>query len=171
MLDSQRRREGACIESFILFNFLLNSRLEVVFRALERLLRRQPHPGEYPCRRPLCRPDGARKKARRMPIGCAQSAGPNAAFPVLSVAINRWASFPRPSCCEQTALNALPDDEAIAPRSAAAASVLAKLGCIEVEMRSVFAFVDAPNLACFGDIPEIGPVHERSKKAWVHAVS
>ncbi|KAM5531067.1 hypothetical protein V8D89_011096 [Ganoderma adspersum] len=65
----------------------------------------------------------------------------------------------------------LTDDEAVAPRSAAAASALAKLGCIEIEMRSVFAFVEAPNLAYVGDIPEIGPVHERSKKAWVHAVS
>ena len=66
---------------------------------------------------------------------------------------------------------ALPDDEAIAPRTAAAASALAKLGCIEVEMRRVLAFFETPTLSCFGEVPEIGPVHERNKKAWVHGVS
>ncbi|KAM5540405.1 hypothetical protein V8D89_005863 [Ganoderma adspersum] len=64
----------------------------------------------------------------------------------------------------------LTDDDALASRSSTA-SGLEKLGSIEVQMRKVQAYVKATTPSFVGEVSEIGPVHERSKKAGVHAVS
>ena len=66
--------------------------------------------------------------------------------------------------------NAFVDNEAEAPISPSTFR-LDKLGAIEVEMRRAEAFRNSDNLLSMGEFPEIGPVHERSKKAGVHTVS
>ncbi|KAI1795879.1 hypothetical protein LXA43DRAFT_989893 [Ganoderma leucocontextum] len=62
------------------------------------------------------------------------------------------------------------DDEAVASSSPSALR-LDKLGAIEVEMRRVDAYHECEDFFSMGEVPEIGPVHEKSKKAGVHAVS
>lgn len=47
-----------------------------------------------------------------------------------------------------------------------------KLGTIEIVMRLVQSYIPSGRAyAGQGPVPEIGPVHEKSKKAGVHAVS
>lgn len=58
------------------------------------------------------------------------------------------------------------DDEA----AAALATPDADLGTIEVQMREVDHFSDGTKPYHGESVQEIGPIHERSKKAGVHSV-
>ncbi|EJF65858.1 hypothetical protein DICSQDRAFT_151905 [Dichomitus squalens LYAD-421 SS1] len=62
----------------------------------------------------------------------------------------------------------LTDDETVA---SASSTSLQKLGVIEVEMRKVKSFCEGEDYYSVGEVLEIGPVHEKSKKAGAHAGS
>ena len=78
-------------------------------------------------------------------------------------------------CTEQTNRQhdsqSAPDDESIASASLASNEKLQKLGTIELELRRVAYYRKKNKFYSLGEVPEIGPVHEQSKKAGVHAVS
>lgn len=67
--------------------------------------------------------------------------------------------------------NVFSDDESVASASCLSDGRLQKLGSIEVEMRKAASFREGTDFFSLGEVSEIGPVHEKSKKAGSHAVS